>query len=156
MDEVEIKVAPIRNGTVIDHITAGQALNVLKILGVNENTIGSSVVIAMHVFTKKDPTGWKDVVKVEDRELDAETVNKIALISPDATIVIIRDYFVAEKFQVNINDHVKGLAKCSNPNCITNVGEPVEPEFDVVSRNPPMLRCMYCERCMTDISEHLL
>ena len=152
----DIKVAPIRNGTVIDHINAGQALNVLKILGVNENTLGSTVVIAMHVFTKKDPSGWKDVVKVEDRELDAETVNKIALISPNATIVIIRDYFVAEKFQVHINDHVKGLAKCSNPNCITNVGEPVEPEFDVVSRNPPMLRCMYCERCMTDISDHLL
>ena len=52
----DIKVAPIRNGTVIDHITAGQALNVLKILGVNENTLGSTVVIAMHVFTKKDPS----------------------------------------------------------------------------------------------------
>ena len=103
----ELKVAPIRNGTVIDHIKPGQALNVLKILGVNENTIGSTIVVAMHVLSKKDPSGWKDVVKVEDRELDAETVNKIALISPNATIVIIRDYFVAEKFQVNINDHIK-------------------------------------------------
>ncbi len=152
----EIKVAPIRNGTVIDHITAGQALNVLKILGVNENTIGSTVVIAMHVFSKKLPSGWKDVVKVEDHELDTETVNKIALIAPNATIVIIRDYYVAEKYNVSIGDHIKGLAKCSNPNCITNVGEPVEPEFDVVSRDPPMLRCMYCERCMTNISENLL
>ena len=152
----EIKVAPIRNGTVIDHIKAGQALNVLKILGVNENTIGSSVIIAMHVFSKKDPTGWKDVVKVEDHELDTNTVNKIALISPNATIVIIRDYYVAEKYQVTIGDHIKELAKCSNPNCITNVGEPVEPEFDIVCRDPPMIRCMYCERCMTDISKNLL
>ena len=152
----ELKVAPIRNGTVIDHITAGQALNVLKILGVNENTIGSTVVVAMHVFSKKDSSGWKDVVKVEDRELSDEIVNKIALISPNATIVIIRDYYVAEKYTVNIGDHVKGLAKCSNPNCITNVGEPIEPEFDVISRDPPMLRCMYCERCMTNISDNLL
>ena len=152
----EIKVAPIRNGTVIDHIKAGQALNVLKILGVNESTIGSSIILAMHVCSKKEPSGWKDVVKVEDRELDPETVDKIALIAPNATIVIIRDYYIAEKYTVSIGDHVKGLAKCSNPNCITNVGEPVEPEFDVVSRKPPMLRCMYCERCMTDISDNLL
>ena len=152
----ELKVAPIRNGTVIDHIKAGQALNVLKILGVNENTIGSSIVLAMHVCSKKEPSGWKDVVKVEDRELDSDTVDKIALIAPNATIVIIRDYYVAEKYTVSIGDHVKGLAKCSNPNCITNVGEPIEPEFDVVSRSPPTLRCMYCERCMTNISDNLL
>ena len=152
----DIKVAPIRNGTVIDHINAGQALNVLKILGVHESTIGSTIVVAMHVFSKKDPSGWKDVVKVEDRELDSDTVDKIALIAPNATIVIIRDYYVAEKYTVTIGDHIKGLAKCSNPNCITNVGEPIEPEFDVVSRSPPTLRCMYCERCMTNISDNLL
>ncbi len=151
----DIKVAPIRNGTVIDHINSGQALNVLKILGVNENTIDSTISVAMHVPSKKE-MGWKDVVKVEDRELDPETVDKIALISPDATIVIIRDYYVAEKKKVNLGDHVKGLAKCSNPNCITNMGEPVEPEFDVVSRKPPVLRCMYCERCLTNISDNLL
>ena len=152
----ELKVAPIRNGTVIDHIKPGQALNVLKILGIHESTIGSTIVVAMHVFSKKDPSGWKDVVKVEDRELDSDTVDKIALIEPNATIVIIRDYYVAEKYTVTIGDHIKGLAKCNNPNCITNVGEPVEPEFDVVSRNPPMLRCMYGERCMTNISDNLL
>lgn len=152
----EIKVAPIRNGTVIDHIKSGQALNVLKILGVNENTIDSSIVLAMHVSSKKDPSGWKDIVKVEDRELDTGTVDKIALIAPNATIVIIRDYYVAEKFNVHIGDHVKGLARCSNPNCITNVGEPVNPEFDVINRNPPVLRCMYCERCLTNISDNLL
>lgn len=151
----DIKVAPIRNGTVIDHITSGQALNVLKILGVNENTIDSTISVAMHVQSKKD-MGWKDVVKVEDRELDPETVDKIALIAPDATIVIIRDYYVAEKNKVCLSEHVKGLAKCSNPNCITNMGEPIDPEFDVISHKPVVLRCMYCERCLTNISENLL
>ena len=152
----EIKVARIRNGTVIDHISPGQGLNVLKILGVNENTIGSTVIVGMHVSSNKMASKLKDIVKIEDRELDQSTVDKIALISPDATIVIIRDYYVAEKYTVTIGEHIKGLAKCSNPNCITNVGEPVEPEFDVISRNPPMLRCMYCERCMTNISDNLL
>jgi aspartate carbamoyltransferase, regulatory subunit len=151
----EIKIAPIRNGTVIDHITSGQALNVLKILGVNETNIDSTISVAMHVASKKG-VGWKDVVKVEDRELDPETVDKIALIAPDASIVIIRDYYVAEKTKVNLTDVITGLARCSNPNCITNMGEPVEPQFDVVSKNPPTLRCAYCDRTLVNISDNLL
>lgn len=151
----EIKVAPIRNGTVIDHITAGQALNVLKILGVNENNIDSTVSVALHVPSKKE-MGWKDVVKVEDRELYPNDVDKIALIAPDATIGIIRDYFVAEKYKVTLKDTIVGLARCSNPNCITNMGEPVEPQFAVISREPPTLRCVYCDRILINISENLL
>ena len=150
----DFKISPIRNGTAIDHITAGQAINVLKILQIGED-VNSSVSVAMHVKSKKTD-GWKDIIKIEDRELDHRTIDKIGLISPDATISIIRDYNVAEKHKARIADHICGIARCSNPNCITNVGEPVEPEFDVVSRDPPMLRCMYCERCMTNISDNLL
>ncbi|MBO7410006.1 MAG: aspartate carbamoyltransferase regulatory subunit, partial [Candidatus Methanomethylophilaceae archaeon] len=70
-DRVEdIKIPPIRNGTVIDHITDGQSLNVLKILGVNENTIDSSISIGIHVSTNKAGMKWKDIIKIEDRELD--------------------------------------------------------------------------------------
>lgn len=154
--EDEIKVAKIRNGTVIDHIEPGQALNVLKILGVNESTVDSTVIVGMRVQSVKMPAKMKDIVKIEDRELDQSTVDKIALISPDATIVIIRDHYVAKKFKVEIGDCVKGLARCSNPNCITNKGEPIPPEFDVISRKPAILRCRYCERTLTKISENLM
>ena len=158
----EVKLAPIRNGTVIDHITCGQALNVMKILGVNESNIDSSISIGMHVISAKT-TEWKDIIKIEDRELDSKTVDKdsktvdkIALIAPDATISIIRDFYVAEKFTVRLEDHVVGLARCSNPNCITNRGEPVSPEFNVISRHPPQLRCCYCDRILMNISDNLL
>ncbi|MDR1405308.1 MAG: aspartate carbamoyltransferase regulatory subunit [Candidatus Methanoplasma sp.] len=152
---VETKIPPIRNGTVIDHIANGQSLNVLKILGVSENNIDSVISIGMHVPSSKT-NGWKDVIKVEDRELDHATVGKIALIAPDATISIIRDYYTAEKFRVKLDDRILGLAKCSNPNCITNRGEPVTPEFIVEERNPPKLRCVYCDRILTQISDNLL
>ncbi|NLL94530.1 MAG: aspartate carbamoyltransferase regulatory subunit [Thermoplasmatales archaeon] len=151
----EIRVAPIRNGTVIDHITAGQALNVLKILGVNEHSIDSTISVVIKVPSQKGMK-WKDVVKLEDRELDPETVDKIALIAPNATIVIIRDYYVAEKYKVKLADKIVGLARCSNPHCITNMGEPVAPEFNVVSRDPLKLRCAYCDRKLTNISDNLL
>ncbi len=83
-------------------------------------------------------------------------VDKIALIAPDATIVIIRDFIVAEKYKVKLDDIVSGLVKCSNPHCITNKGEPVEPEFRVIDRSSSKLRCMYCDRILTNISDNLI
>jgi len=93
----ELRVTPIKNGTVIDHIPAGMALKVLKILGIDEG-VPSTVTVAMHVPSKA--MGWKDIVKVEDRELSPREVDKIALIAPRASVnVILRepvetDFFV--------------------------------------------------------------
>jgi aspartate carbamoyltransferase regulatory subunit len=148
----EFKVTPIRNGTVIDHITMGMALKVLKIIGVAED-VSSTVSVLMHVPSKK--AGWKDIVKIEDRELDPKELDRIALISPNATINIIRDYNVAEKFVVEVPNVVKGVMKCSNPGCITNQNEPVEPEFVVESKKPITLRCVYCDRLTTEIAENI-
>jgi len=149
----EFKVTPIRNGTVIDHIQMGMALKVLRIIGVKED-ISSTVSVLMHVPSKK--AGWKDIVKIEDRELDPKELDKIALVSPDATINIIRDYNVAEKFIVEVPNVIKGIMKCSNPSCITNKNEPVEPEFVVESKKPIALRCVYCDRVTSDVSENLI
>ncbi len=87
----ELLVRPIEHGTVIDHINAGQALNVMRIIGIARST-GSVVSIAMNVASKE--MGLKDIVKIEGRELDSKQVDKISLISPDATINIIRNYDV--------------------------------------------------------------
>lgn len=151
----EVRLTPIRNGTVIDHIACGQALNVIKILGINENNIYSSISIGMHV-SSTTLGGWKDIVKIEDMELDSKTAEKIALIAPDATIAIVRDFYVAEKYKVDLGEHVIGLARCSNPNCITNKGEPIDTEFQVISRYPTQLRCCYCDRVQMNVSDNLL
>ena len=148
----EFKVTPIRNGTVIDHIAVGMALKVLKIVGVKDD-VNSTVSVLMHVPSKK--AGWKDIVKIEDRELDPKELDRIALISPNATINIIRDYNVAEKFVVEVPNVIKGIMKCANPGCITNKDEPVEPEFVVESKKPITLRCVYCDRVTTEIAENI-
>ncbi len=150
----DLKVTPIRNGTVIDHIECGMALKVLRIIGVSGTNVQSPVSVLMHVPSKK--TGFKDVVKVEDRELDPKEVDKIALISPRATINIIRDFNVAEKYKVKLPEVVRGIVRCGNPNCITNRNEPVEPEFTVESSDPPTLRCIYCDRILEDTAEHIV
>jgi aspartate carbamoyltransferase regulatory subunit len=149
----ELKVQPIRNGTVIDHIAPGMALKVLHVLNIPQQGNASTVTAAINVPSKA--MGRKDIVKVEDRELDAHEVNKISLIAPRASINIVREYEVAEKHYVQLPDMVEGIVRCSNPNCITNQAEPVKSAFKVVSKDPPRLQCGYCDRVITDIAAQL-
>lgn len=143
--ERELRVRKIRNGTVIDHITDGMALKVLKILGIcgEEDNIVS---VVMHVPSEK--IGRKDIVKVEGKELDSREVDKIALISPSATINIVRDYKIVKKEKVKLPEVIEGFPRCVNPNCVTNSGEPVNPRFRVEEQNPLLIRCEYCGRSM--------
>ncbi|HEX4919526.1 MAG TPA: aspartate carbamoyltransferase regulatory subunit [Candidatus Bathyarchaeia archaeon] len=146
----DLYVKKIRNGTVIDHISAGHALDVLKILGIDGGE-GHIVSVAMNVPSKT--SSKKDIVKVENRELRQGEVDKIALIAPGATINIIRDYEVAEKTRVKLPESIKGIVRCANPACVSNAGEPVEPKFLVERLDPLRLRCFYCVRIMekTDV-----
>jgi aspartate carbamoyltransferase regulatory subunit len=149
----ELKVVPIENGTVIDHIAAGQALNVLKILGIHAGT-DAALSVVMNVRSKQ--MGRKDIVKVENRELKSEEVDKIALIASQATINIIRDCEVIAKHKVFLPNSIEGIVRCANPNCISNVGrEPVLSKFITVSENPLRFRCFYCERMIEDVSGYL-
>jgi len=137
-----LRVSKIRYGTVIDHIDAGRALHVLKILGL---TGGEGLVIAVVMNVESRKLGRKDIVKVEGLELAEEQVNKISLIAPSATINIIRDYEVAEKIQVKPPREVVGLLKCINPNCVSRLEmEPITSAFTLVSVRPLRLECNYC------------
>lgn len=149
----ELKLTPIKNGTVIDHIGNGLALDVLRIIGISEIDRTSTVSVALHVRSQK--IGWKDIVKVENMELSARKVNAIALLAPTATISIIRDFHVREKHPVDLPDRIVGVLRCPNPSCITNQSEPVESDFEVASRKPVVLRCAYCERLVDDFLHHL-
>lgn len=149
----ELKITPIKNGTVIDHIGNGLALEVLKIIGVQSLDKDSTVSVAIHVRSGK--LGWKDIVKVEGVELTSRKVNAIALIAPTATISIIRDFKVREKRTVDLPPKVLGVLRCPNLNCISNQPEPIESEFEVVERRPVRLTCLYCERQVTDFLHHL-
>ena len=148
----ELKIQPIKNGTVIDHITAGNSIKVLHIMGIPRSS-SSIVSVAINVKSKM---GKKDIVKVENRELDPQEVDKIALIAPKATINIIRNYEVADKYRVNLPDEIHGILKCSNPTCISNFNEPVKSRFLVIQKDPLRIKCYYCEREPDDISERII
>jgi aspartate carbamoyltransferase regulatory subunit len=144
MTDKQLRVSKIENGTVIDHVPGGQALNVLAIVGI-DGSGGEQVSVGMNV--PSDRLGRKDVVKVEDRELSPEEVDVLSLIAPRATINIVRDYEVSEKLRVSRPERVVGVLSCPNANCITTEEEPVESSFEVLSDG---VRCGYCDTIVRD------
>lgn len=149
-DEHELRVSKIENGTVIDHVTGGQSLNVLSILGI-DGTEGSVLSIAMNV--PSDRLGQKDILKIEDRELSQDEVDVLSLIAPEATINIVRDFDVIEKNRVERPTNVRGMFACPNHSCITSSDEPVTSEFDVLSAG---VRCRYCGTIVREnLADHL-
>ena len=141
----ELYVKKIENGTVIDHITPGFALDVLKILRINGKS-GEMLSAAINVESKH--LQHKDIVKIQDRELEPNEVDKIALIAPNATINIVRNFAVASKKTVELPSTIRGIIKCNNPSCISNSHEPVEPQFGVDRNEPIRLHCYYCGHIM--------
>lgn len=152
MKKPELKVKPIKDGTVIDHITANKSLYVLRILGLPDGE--SSVSLAINVSSSNGEK--KDIVKIENRELDNNELDQVALISPKATINIIRNYEVVKKDRVQLPKEIVGIVKCSNPTCISNSNEPVETRFIIASKDPFSIKCYYCERETEDIAERII
>ena len=150
MSNHELRVSKIRNGTVIDHVEGGQALNVLAILGIDGSS-GEEVSVGMNV--PSDRLGRKDIVKVEGRELSQNEVDVLSLIAPAATINIVRDFEVVEKHRVTRPEAVSGVLSCPNANCISTEDEPIESRFDVLEEG---VRCTYCETIIREsIAAHI-
>jgi aspartate carbamoyltransferase regulatory subunit len=141
MTDKELRVSKIKNGTVIDHIRGGYALDVIKILGITGKE-KKVMTIAINVPSKR--FGVKDIVKIEGKALDSQEVNRIALVAPHASINIIHDYVVLEKLEVKLPQIMEGTVKCVNPCCISNSDEPVVSKFYLKTEEPLLLKCHYC------------
>ena len=137
----ELAVAALQNGTVIDHIPSDSLFKVVDLLGIK--AIDNSVTIGFNLDSKK--YGKEGIIKVADVKFPEATLNRIAIIAPNAVINIIKDYEVVEKHKVELADNIYGIVKCSNPKCITN-NEPMRTHFHVVDRENVVLKCHYCER----------
>jgi aspartate carbamoyltransferase regulatory subunit len=139
----ELKIPAIKEGSVIDHIPSRVTFKVMRILDLRE----FKHVISVALNLKSKTMGKKGIIKVGNRLLTEDEVNKIAILAPDATVNIIRDYNVKEKIKVKIPDVIEKVVKCSNPMCITN-NEEVKTKFYVLKKEPLKVKCHYCERCM--------
>ncbi len=149
MSEHDLIVRRIRDGTVIDHLKAGKGIQVLGALGI-DGSDGNVITLALNVPSAK--ISKKDIIKVENRYLKDDDTNKLALISPKATVNIIKDFKLVEKRLVSLPNKVERIFRCSNPDCISNSNEDIESIMDVVDKTGLILRCKYCTRIL-NVSE---
>ena len=141
MNKEELQVAALQNGTVIDHIPTDKLFTVLSLLGLKNSDL--NITIGNNLPSKK--LGKKGIIKVADRFFSDEEISRISVVAPNVQLNIIRDYEVVEKKQVVMPDVVKGIVKCGNPNCITNI-EPMQTIFHVICKVKGVLKCHYCEK----------
>lgn len=142
----ELVVEKIDNGTVIDHIPADRVFKVVRMLGLDDYQ--DEVLIGTNLCSRK--YGKKGILKIKNKYFTQDEIDKIAIIAPTATIIIIKDYVVEEKKHLELPKHIHNIVKCINPNCITNVEE-METRFDVVNTDPLRIQCHYCEKTMEEI-----
>lgn len=145
MEQSNLLVRRIREGTVIDHIEGGKGLHVLNALRIDGGD-GSLITIALNVPSGKFKK--KDIIKVEDKFLKDDDTNKLAVIAPKATINIIKDYKLVEKRRVALPNEIDRIFRCTNPDCITNSTEYIESVMDVVDKEGRVLKCRYCGRVL--------
>ena len=139
----DLRINRIKHGTVLDHIIAGRAFNVLSALDIN-GMDGNQVSVAMNVSSKQ--YSKKDIIKIENRILAVEETNRLALITPHSTINIIENYEITEKRNVELPEKFTGVFKCTNPTCISNSSEPIISELLIINNDPPRLKCKYSTR----------
>lgn len=134
-----MKIDSIKNGIVLDHITAGESMRLYNDLGLD--ALDCSVAIIKNVPSKK--MGKKDIIKISD-EFDLN-VDVLGYIDPDVTVCVIQDGKIVEKRKVGLPERLVNIAKCKNPRCITSVEPEIDQIFKLVDREKRIYRCQYCE-----------
>ena len=142
MSRKDLVVSALENGTVLDHIPAENVYKALRIL--NLKGIENQITIGINLNSKH--SGKKGIIKIADKFFEDEELNKLALLAPEATVNIIRDFKVVDKKKVELPKEIFGIAKCRNPKCVTN-HQPITTRFTVnVKGNETSLLCHYCEK----------
>lgn len=142
MTRKELVVSALENGTVLDHIPAENVYKALDIL--NLKGIESQITIGINLNSKV--YGRKGIIKIADKFFEDDELNRLALIAPNATVNVIKDFKVVEKKKVVMPEEVTGIAKCRNPKCVTN-HQPIKTRFKTISDgNEISLLCHFCEK----------
>lgn len=139
-DRQHLQVEAICQGTVIDHIPAGQGLKIIDCL----QRINNQVRLTVGLNLASQQRGCKDLIKIDHWLLSDNEASQLAVFAPDATINIIRQYQVTRKTKVHLPTQIVGLFACPNSNCIST-HEPIETKFYTQPLSI-QLRCHYCEK----------
>lgn len=134
-----MNIDSIKNGIVIDHITAGRGMELYRLLGLD--ALDCSVAIIKNVSSRK--MGKKDIIKIDsDITLD---MTVLGYVDPGVTVDIIKDGKLAEKKQISLPNEIKNVIFCKNPRCITSTEQELPHVFRLTDEKNRVFRCVYCE-----------
>lgn len=134
-----MKVDSIKNGIVIDHITAGLGMSVYNLLGLD--SLDCPVAIIKNVASRK--MGRKDIIKV-DADIDLN-LDILGYIDPGITVNYIKNSELVDKKSIELPERLVNVVKCKNPRCITTTEQELDHVFKLTDREKRVYRCIYCE-----------
>ena len=133
-------IGQIKDGIVLDHITAGQGKRIYDILNLSK----LNCTVAMIERAESPKMGSKDIIKIgQVMDIDYDV---LAYIDPGITVNIIDDGHIVEKKHLELPQRLVNVVKCKNPRCITSVEQELVHEFKLTDPRNRVYRCIYCEQ----------
>ena len=129
----------IKNGVVIDHIKAGQGMEIYYFLGLDK--LNCPIAIIKNTLSKR--MGTKDIIKVNTEDLP--DLDVLGYIDPEITINIIKNGERVAKYHPEMPEKIVKIVKCKNPRCITSTEQELPHIFKLTDAESRTYRCIYCE-----------
>ena len=140
-------IGQIKDGIVLDHITAGRAMEIYNILGLGK----LDCTVAMIRNAESNKKGSKDIIKI-GKVIDLD-FTVLGYIDPGITVNIIKDGELFKREHLSLPEKVTGIIKCKNPRCITSVEQELVHEFRLVNPEKKIYRCIYCDATAPKMEE---
>ena len=134
-----MNIDTIKNGYVIDHITAGNAIKIYRMLDLDK--LDCQVALITNAKSKKQ--GVKDLIKIA-KLIDID-FDKLAFLDPDVTVNIVRNSKIVEKRNLVLPEKLVNVTRCKNPRCITSTERDLDQIFNLTNKEKQLYRCVYCE-----------
>lgn len=134
-----MNIDSIKNGIVIDHITAGKGMELYRLLSLGD--LDCTVALIKNVGSQK--MGKKDIIKV-DADIDLN-MDILGYVDPNVTVNVIRNGKNVEKRRIGLPARLTNVIKCKNPRCITTTEQELAHVFVLTDAEARVYRCLYCE-----------
>ena len=134
-----MNIDSIKDGIVIDHITAGKGMSIYRLLGLDH--LDCSIAIIMNVNSRK--LGKKDIIKI-DSDINID-IDALGYIDPGVTVNIIKDGVLVDKKNISLPEKITNVIFCKNPRCITTTEQELPHVFRLTDKDSKVYRCIYCE-----------
>ena len=134
-----MNIDSIKDGLVIDHIKAGDAMRIYALLELDK--LDCPIAIIKNAQSRK--MGKKDIIKI-DTKLDVD-LDIIGYVDPNITVNVIENGERVEKKHLKLPPMLRDVIKCKNPRCITTTEQELSHVFKLCDTETRLYRCLYCE-----------